>query len=391
MIIIGAGASGLMCAATAGARGRRVAVVEHSFAPGRKLLITGGGRCNFTNRSVAAENFVSQVPKFCKSALSRYGSREFIKMLDERQILFAERDHGQLFCRKSAAQILDLLVENCREAGVQIICNCGSIGVTAKNDHCGNRFVVETSLGTMACQSLVVATGGLSLPETGASDFGLKLASQFGLDIVTPTPGLVPFTLSPEMRGRFSALAGISVNAVVSCERSRFRENLLFTHRGFSGPAILQISSYWRPGKEIAINFVPDTDLNDLLLSRKTLNPLQRLKTVMSELLPRRLVEVMLPEEDGEKPLAEISNKKFRFISELFHDFRIIPAGTEGFRSAEVTVGGVDCRGISSRTFMANNVAGLFFIGEVLDVAGWLGGYNLQWAWSSGWCAGQHV
>ncbi|MBU1107015.1 MAG: NAD(P)/FAD-dependent oxidoreductase [Candidatus Riflebacteria bacterium] len=391
VIIVGAGASGLMCAIEAGRRGRTVLLVDHASKPGQKLLITGGGRCNFTNRQIDVNNFISRIPRFCKSALTRFSQNDFIKLLEKNQIKYSEREHGQLFCTGSARQILDMLVQDCHRNGVTLRTDCmiSQINHAAKSD--GQNFTLSTSKGELLCQALVVATGGLSLPETGASNFGLKLAEQFALEVVSPTPGLVPLTLQPADKQISSVLSGIAIDAVVSYKRQNFRENLLFTHRGLSGPAALQISLYWQPGSEISINMLPDLDLIAAFTRRKSENPLLRVKTVVAEYLPKRMVETMISPETGEKPLANTSLATFNEIAERLQHWKIIPAGTEGYRTAEVTVGGVSCHEVSSKTFAAHKVPGLYFIGEVLDVAGWLGGYNLQWAWSSGWCAGQYA
>ncbi len=422
VIIIGAGASGLMCAAEAGKRGRRVLVVDHAAKPGQKLLVTGGGRCNFTNRQVDVHNFISRVPKFCKSALSRFSPRHFIAMLEKKRIAYGERSHGQLFCTGNASQILDMLLEECHVNGVVMRFGChihqiipminetassgpkekfvsGSasknIGQSAAAQTAGKsefkRFSLLTSKGEFESASLVIASGGLSFPETGASGFGIKVAEQFELQVVPVVPGLVPLTLNPQDKEKLATLSGIAVEAVVSCERQSFRENVLFTHRGLSGPAILQISSYWRPGGEISINFLPDIDLVEAFSRKKLESSLTRVKTVVAEYLPRRLVEALLPETTAEKPLAKTSLVRFKEISAIVQGYKVKPAGSEGYRTAEVMLGGVDCSEISSKTFAAHKVAGLYFIGEILDVTGWLGGYNLQWAWSSGWCAGQFV
>ncbi len=395
VVIIGAGASGLMCAAAAGERGRRVLVVDHAAKPCQKLLITGGGRCNFTNRSVDCNNFISQIPRFCKSALSRFKAADFIKLLDERGISWGEREHGQLFLKGSAREIADMLLDRCRLAGVVIRCGCriDQVGRFFSADAASEKtgFELNSSAGIIACDSLVVACGGLSLPETGASGFGYDLAAQLGINVVRPVPGLVPLTLSPEDREKFGPLSGIAVEVVVSFEKHSFKENMLFTHRGLSGPAILQISNYWRAGGVLEINFCPDTDLNARFVDARQNRPLVRVKTVLAEILPKRLSEALLPENLAEMQCGQLSNKLLEKLSQLLHKYPLCPAGTDGYRTAEVTAGGIDCSEVSSKTFESNKNKGLFFIGEVLDVTGWLGGYNLQWAWSSGYCAGQFV
>lgn len=389
VIIIGAGASGLMCAVEAGHRGRKVLVIDHYEKPGQKLLITGGGRCNFTNRQVGADHYLSGIPMFCKSALSRFSPQDFIAVLDQNRIAYSERAHGQLFCNGSAREILNFLVNECSKNAVQLRSGCTIKQIQHVADP--QAFKLLTSKGEITCKALVVATGGLSYPEIGASPFGLQIAQQFGLQVVPTAPGLVPFTLNPEDKERLKNLPGIAVEAIVSFKQHSFRENVLFTHRGLSGPAILQISSYWQPGCEISINMLPDVDLVEVFVVQARERPLVRVKTVVADYLPKRLVEAFIPSALAEKALAKTGLANFKKIAALIQVWKIKPAGTEGYRTAEVTLGGVDCREISSKTFAAHKVPGLYFIGEVLDVTGWLGGYNLQWAWSSGWCAGQFV
>ena len=396
VVVVGAGASGLMCAAVAGARGRRVLVVDHAAKPCQKLLITGGGRCNFTNRAVDCNNFVSRVPRFCKSALSRFKPSDFIKMLDDHGIAWCEREHGQLFLKGSAREIADLLLDKCRQAGVTIRSACRVDQVTLASalpaqEQTTAGFELATSSGVLACDSLVVASGGLSVPETGASAFGFDLAAQFGINVVAPVPGLVPLTLAPEDREKFGPLSGIAVEVQISFEKHAFRENLLFTHRGLSGPVVLQISNYWRPGGRLEINFCPDTDLAAGFIDARQNRPLVRVKTVLSDLLPKRLAEALLPPTIAEMQCGQLSNRLLEQLTQLVQRHPLVPAGTEGYRVAEVTRGGIDCGEVSSKTFECSKIKGLYFIGEVLDVTGWLGGYNLQWAWSSGHCAGQFV
>ncbi len=405
VVIIGAGASGLMCAAQAGARGRRVLVIDHSPAPGRKLLITGGGRCNFTNRQVDAQNFVSQVPKFCKSAISRFTPQKFIEMLDAAEIAYGEREHGQLFCTGRADQVLKMLLKECEADNVILRCSCEVSQITRQqvephstsetgssgSDREKQAFLLTTSSGNVQCESLVIATGGVSYKETGASDFAWEIGRQFGLETVPASPGLVPLTLQPPDLQRLAKLSGIAVETLVKSGEKSFRENVLFTHRGLSGPAILQISLYWKAGADVFFDFLPDINLFEILVEARSANAMQRIKTVIAKYLPRRMVETLLDENLAEKPLTNAGNKTLQEVAQAFKAMRIIPAGTEGYRSAEVTLGGVACCEISSKTFMTHKVEGLYFIGEALDVTGWLGGYNLQWAWSSGWCAGQYV
>lgn len=386
VLIIGASASGLMCAIEAGKRGRKVIILDHANKAGKKILMSGGGRCNFTNYDVSADNYLSHNPHFCKSALSRYTQWDFIAMVGEHQIPYHERDHGQLFCDDSAKDILSMLLDECEKVGVQIRLKCEINKVEKKG-----KFSVDTSLGNFTTASLVIASGGLSIPKMCASPFGYKVAEQFGHHIWPTQAGLVPFTLQPHDKEMLSGLSGISLEAVVSNEHISFRENILFTHRGLSGPAILQISSYWNAGEAVSINLLPDLDIVELLNARQAKQPNIKLKTVLTEILPKRLVPALLGEEAIDKTLQELSQLRIKEIAEQLQNWQIEPNGTEGYRTAEVTLGGVDCDEISSKTMQSNKVEGLYFLGEVIDITGWLGGYNFQWAWSSGWCAGQVV
>lgn len=386
VLIIGASASGLMCAIEAGKRGRKVTVLDHANKAGKKILMSGGGRCNFTNYDVSADNFISHNPHFCKSALSRYTQWDFIAMVNEHKIPFHEREHGQLFCDESAKDILDMLLAECKKVGVQIRLKC-EINKIEKND----KFSADTSLGIFTANSLVIASGGLSIPKMCASPLGYKVAEQFDHHIWPTQAGLVPFTLQPHDKEMLSELSGISLEAVVSNELISFRENILFTHRGLSGPAILQISSYWNTGEAVSINLLPDMDVVELLKARQAKQPNIKLKTVLTEILPKRLVPALLGDEAIDKTLQELSQLRIKEIAEQLQNWQIKPNGTEGYRTAEVTLGGVDCDELSSKTMESKKTEGLYFIGEVIDITGWLGGYNFQWAWSSGWCAGQVV
>jgi len=388
VLIIGASASGLMCAIEAGKRGRKVIVLDHANRAGKKILMSGGGRCNFTNMDVDASNFISHNPHFCKSALNRYTQWDFIAMMNEHQIPYHERDLGKLFCDDSAKDILDMLLDECKKAKVKIVLNCDIKHIEKNNDEA---FAVKTSSGNYRAASLVIASGGLSIPKMCASPLGYKVAEQFNLHLWPTAAGLVPFTLQPHDKEKLEELSGISVDSLVSNERIQFKENILFTHRGLSGPAILQISSYWKAGEAININLLPDLDVVDLLTSRRTKQPQVKLKTVMVEVLPKRLVPILLGQDLIEQPLQNLSKDKINEIAQKLQDWKIKPNATEGYRTAEVTLGGVDCNELSSKTMESNKVKGLYFIGEVIDVTGWLGGYNFQWAWSSGWCAGQVV
>ncbi|MDP3589977.1 MAG: NAD(P)/FAD-dependent oxidoreductase [Methylobacter sp.] len=386
VIIIGAGASGLMCAIEAGKRGRKVLVLDHANKAGKKILMSGGGRCNFTNYSIEPNNYISHNPHFCKSALSRYTQWDFLALIGRYRIPFHERDHGQLFCDESAKDILDMLLAECDKIGVLVQLNTciGSIERSA------DRFQLKTGNGSFTCQSLVIATGGLSIPKMGATPLGYKIAEQFGIKVLPTRAALVPFTLQPEDKEKFSALSGIAVLCVVSNSRQSFSENVLFTHRGLSGPAILQISSYWRAGEEILINLLPQVNLDSELKAKRQQKVKNKLKTILEGYLPKRLISAFLPEDLLELSMQDVSDKQIRQVADQLNNWTIKPNGTEGYRTAEVTSGGVDCDAVSSKTMESKQVTGLYFIGEVLDVTGWLGGYNFQWAWSSAWCAGQY-
>jgi predicted Rossmann fold flavoprotein len=386
VVIIGAGAAGLMCALTAGKRGRRVLILEHADQVGKKIVISGGGSCNFTNLYLGAEHYLSCNPHFCKSALSRFSQYNFISLVEKHSVSYHERKSGQLFCDGKSREILSFLLEECRIAGVRIQTKC-SISKIDKA-HC---FTVKTNSEEYVTESLVIATGGLSMPETGATGFGYKVAEQFGLNVVTCQPGLVPLTLSKSDLSNFGDLSGISVDAAVSCNGQTFRESILFTHGGLSGPAILQISNYWQPGDEVVIDLLPELDLVQTIKQWRKERPKAELKNLIGELLTRRLAHRLTELWYYNKPVNQYNEKEINEIAAIFHKWSITPSGTEGYKVAEVTRGGVDTDELSSKTFEARKVKGLYFIGEVVDVTGWLGGYNLQWAWSSGYCAGQFV
>ena len=388
VLIIGASAAGLMCAIEAGKRGRKVMVLDHANKAGKKILMSGGGRCNFTNTDISASNYISHNPHFCKSALSRYTQWNFIALVNEYQIPWHERDLGKLFCDNSAKDILNMLLAECKKAKVSIRLDC-DIKNIGYNEN--STFEIQSSLGIFRTTSLVIASGGLSIPKMCASPFGYKVAEQFGHHIWPTAAGLVPFTLQPHDKERLAELSGIAVECCVSNERIQFNENMLFTHRGLSGPAILQISSYWQAGETISINLLPQLDLVDYIKTRQAAQPNIRLKTALAEVLPRRLIPAVLGQEAADKPLQELSQVRIEAIARQLQHWQIKPSGTEGYRTAEVTLGGVDCNELSSKTMESSKVASLYFIGEVVDVTGWLGGYNFQWAWSSGWCAGQVV
>ena len=385
VVVIGAGAAGMMCAAEAGKRGRSVLVIDHASKPGEKIRISGGGRCNFTNLNTSPAQFISRNPSFAISALRRYTQRDFIALVERYGIAYHEKTLGQLFCDGSSRQIVDLLLGEMREAGVRLRLGTGVEAV--ERDASG--FILRLPAGAVGCRSLVVATGGKSIPKMGATGFGYDLARQFGLAVVETRPALVPLTLEPTMLERLAPLAGVAVDAVAACGRTTFAEAMLFTHRGLSGPAILQISSYWREGEEVTLSLLPGVNLFEELRAARAQNGRQALQTALSAFLPKRLAQLVADGEKGPANLADYSDKRLRGIEEAVNRWRFKPAGSEGYRTAEVTLGGVDTSELDSRTMEAKRVPGLYFIGEVVDVTGWLGGYNFQWAWSSGWCAGQ--
>jgi len=388
IIIIGAGAAGLMCAIEAGKRGRKVLILDHANKAGKKILMSGGGRCNFTNYNVEADNYISNNPHFCKSAISRYSQWQFIELVEQYGIAYHQREHGQLFCDNSSKDILSMLLNEADKYNVKILLNRSIQLISKKTD---NDYRVKSSGHQYQCCSLVIASGGLSISKMGASPFGYKIAEQFGLKIIPTSAGLVPFTLRQHDKEPFEKLSGISVNCIVSSNNMQFKENILFTHRGLSGPAILQISSYWKQGEAISINLLPDTPLQAHLELVIKAHPQQMLKTTLSQLLPKRLINIFFEDVLLKTRLHSLANKDIDFIVSQLHQWEIRTNGIEGYRTAEVTLGGVDCNEISSKTMQANAQPNLYFIGEVLDITGWLGGYNFQWAWSSGWCAGQYV
>jgi predicted Rossmann fold flavoprotein len=389
LIVIGGGAAGLFCALTAGRRGRSVLLIEHAEKVGKKILISGGGRSNFTNLHTAPENFISRNPNFHKSALARYTPRDFIALVEKHKIAYHEKKLGQLFCDESSQQIVRMLMDECSRARVEIRVNC-LVQSAGKLD---DKFLVETNQGRFESESLAVATGGLSIPRMGATDFGYRLARQFGLKIVETKPALVPITLAERDRNVFDALSGVSVDARVSLGVEKtgrhFRENILVTHQGLSGPAILQISSYWNPGQAIAIDLLPDGNAEELLGSER--DSQKELKTLLGAHWPQRFAQAWTRIHAPSKPLRQYSNKELRSIAEKIHRWQITPEGTEGYRKAEVTAGGLDTDELSSKTMESRRVPGLYFIGEVVDVTGHLGGFNFQWAWASGFAAGGAV
>ena len=386
-VVIGGGAAGLMCASVAGGRGRRVAVIEQAKRPAEKIRISGGGRCNFTNLYTAPANFLSHNPHFCKSALSGYTQHDFIAMVEKHRIAYHEKTRGQLFCDDSSQQIIDMLLDECAAVGVTLHTGTKILSV-AKGE---SGFTVVTDRGEMRGTSLVIATGGPSIPKMGSSGFGYRIAEQFGLKIVPPRAALVPLTFDEALLTRSKNLAGVSVEAVVTCSGTQFDEAMLFTHRGLSGPAILQISSYWRDGDDIQVDMAPGIDVFAALKEMRRDHPRQELATGLARLLPGRLAQMIAEAGGGASRMADLSDRQLQTVATLVTTWQVRPRGTEGYRTAEVTLGGVDTAELSSKTFEAKSVPGLFFIGEVIDVTGHLGGFNFQWAWSSGFAAGQNV
>jgi predicted Rossmann fold flavoprotein len=384
VIIIGAGAAGLMCAFTAGQHGRKVLIIDHNKNVGDKIRISGGGKCNFTNLNIGPDNYLSENPYFCISALKGFTTADFISLVEKHNIPYHEKTLGQLFCDGSSKQIINMLISECNQAGVTIETEVNVESVAQKSDI----FEIYSDKGLLHCNSLVIATGALSIPKMGATDFGYKVAKQFNLSIIPPLPALVPFTFDAKLLAKTQHLSGVSVRAIVSCNKKSFTEGLLFTHRGLSGPVILQISSYWNMGDEISINLLPDIDILEKLKSARKSSPKQEVAAILSKFLPRKLALYIASLNDCSGFIADIGNKKLEQIASYIHNLQIIPNGTEGFAKAEVTRGGLNTDNISAKTFETKSVKGLYFIGEVVDVTGNLGGYNFQWAWSSGYAAG---
>ena len=384
VLIIGAGAAGMMCALTAARRGRTVWLLDHASKLAEKIRISGGGRCNFTNLNARPENFISQNPHFCRSALARFTPQHFIAMLGRHSIGYHEKTLGQLFCDDESEAVIAMLKEECNAAGVHWCMPCS----VEKIEH-DDAFYVSTSRGRFRAGSLVIATGGLSIPKIGATPFGYKVAEQFGVPVTKLKPGLVPLSFHPGEWAAFSELAGVSLDAVVSFGKQSFRENLLFTHRGLSGPAILQISSYWEHGKPLSIDLLPEHDLREIFAQHRSSRML--LGNFLAQYLPKRFAEIVSTQWMENKPLVQYAEKELRMLAEKLKNWEVTPTGTLGYGKAEVTCGGVDTHAQSSKTMECNDVPGLYFIGEVQDVTGQLGGYNFQWAWASGYAAGQAV
>ena len=387
VIVIGAGAAGLMCAIESAKRNKKVLVLDHAKKIGEKIRISGGGRCNFTNLNTNPSKFISENPKFMISALNQYDQYDFIKLVESYKIKFHEKKLGQLFCDESSQQIIDLLLSECEKYQVRI----NKEFIVEDIYHSNELFKVKSVDHLLSCQSLVIATGGLSIPKIGASKFGYDIAKQFGLNVISTSPALVPLTFNEDILKICKELTGLSVDAIVSFGKTLFQEGMLFTHRGLSGPSILQISSYWKLKQEIQINLSPDIDVYEFLIQKKSSNSKQDVQSAISEIIPKRLSQIICDNLNISGKIIDISNKLLNKLSLFINSWQLNPIGTEGYRTAEVTLGGVDTREISSKTMMVVKQPGLFFIGEVVDVTGHLGGYNFQWAWSSGYVAGQHT
>ena len=387
VLVIGAGAAGLMTAITAGQRGRHVQVIDHANKVGKKILMSGGGRCNFTNTGTTPANFVSANPHFCKSALARYTPWHFIELVDKHRIAYHEKELGQLFCDVSSKQIVKMLVDECQAAGVQIRTDCS----VQRIEHGSDGFRVHTTDGLFHCASMVVATGGLSIPSMGATGFGYEVARQFGHQILPTRAGLVPLTLSGTHQERLADLSGVALPIEARCNGKHFQNFMLLTHRGVSGPAILQISSFWQPGDALELDLLPGQDATEWLRQMKRDRPAAELRTVLAEVLPKRLAQRLCEHWLPDRPVRQLDEPVLRQAGQLLGAFPLVASGTEGYRTAEVTLGGVDTAEVSSATLESKRVPGLHFVGEVLDVTGWLGGYNFQWAWASGHAAGSVV
>lgn len=390
VVVLGAGGAGLFCGARAAARGRKTIILDHAEKLGRKILISGGGRCNFTNLGACPANYVSENEHFCRSALSRFRPEDFLALVRKHRIAFHEKKLGQQFCDESAQQIVDLLKRECHEAGAEIRLNC-KINSVERAEEAGSRFRVSTSEGEFLAESVVVATGGLSIPKIGATDFGHRLARSFGLKVTDLAPALVSLEMDEKFRRDFSELSGLAVDAEVSLGKKRFRENILFTHGGLSGPAILQISLHWHPGEAIQIKILPEIKWEESLLDEKRRDPRQDAVKLLARALPARLAEKFAALAGVRGPLQENADAKLRALANLLSRWELVPASTGGYGRAEVTRGGVDTAELSSQSLEAKKIPGLFFIGEVVDVSGWLGGYNFQWAWASGAAAAEYV
>lgn len=397
VVIIGAGAAGLMAAITAGKRGRKVLVVDHANKVGKKILMSGGGRCNFTNMYTEPANFLSNNSHFCKSALSRYTQWDFIEMVAAHNVAYHEKKLGQLFCDHKASDIVAMLMDECQQAKVDVRLHCGieKISDVKNGDGALGKFKLQTSLGPVSCESLVIATGGLSIPTMGATGFGYKVAQQYGLECLPTTAGLVPFTMTGDIKEKLAELAGNSLDVTISCNGQSFSEAMLFTHRGLSGPAVLQISSYWQLGQTVTVDCFPQLNLAELLAKMQVERPKAELKSILAELLTKKIAQVLCDlwcvDRLANKPINQYSLPDLEAIAKIFHAWTFKPSGTEGYRTAEVTLGGVNTDELSSKTMESKKRSGLYFVGEVMDVTGHLGGFNFQWAWASGFAAGSFV
>ncbi|GAA6134083.1 NAD(P)/FAD-dependent oxidoreductase [Oceaniserpentilla sp. 4NH20-0058] len=387
-IIIGAGAAGLMCAISAAENGKNVLVLDHANKAGKKILISGGGRCNFTNMYTEPSNYLSANPHFCKSALKRYTQWDFIAEVDKAGLPWHEKKLGQLFSDNKSEAILNLLLDRCDALGVEIKLNCA---ISSIKKHSDESFELNSNNGKYHCTSLIIATGAMSFPTMGATDFGHRIARQFGLSVTHTNPGLVPFTFDAKEKQQFEGLSGVSLDSEISCANQSFRENILFTHKGLSGPAVLQISSYWQAGNTITVKCLPDIDLCEDLKQHQQVSPNKHVINILKLHFPERVIERFCINMDLNKPLQQYKHSDLETIANAFQKWQFIPSGTEGYKKAEVTLGGVDTDEISSKTFEAKKVKGLYFIGEVLDVTGHLGGFNFQWAWASGHCCGKAI
>jgi hypothetical protein len=385
IVIIGAGAAGLMCAFTAAVRGRRVLLIDHANKAGKKILMSGGGRCNFTNMYTEPGNFLSQNSYFCKSALARYTQWDFIELVTQHGVPYHEKKLGQLFCDNKSSDILELLLSECAAAGVELHLDTS----VQQIDTAEGGYRLQTSLGDVSCASLVVATGGLSIPTLGATGFGYQIARQFGHTVLPTRAGLVPFTITDQLKVFCTELSGTSVDCRVSCNGQAFRENILFTHRGLSGPAILQVSSFWQPGDSVAIDLLPDHDALGWLQQQQGERPNSELKTLLGEVFTKKMASLLAEHWFVSKPMKQYTPAELLAVAEHLSHWQLVPAGTEGYRTAEVTLGGIDTREVSSKTMESLKSPGLYFVGEVLDVSGHLGGFNFQWAWASGYAAAQ--
>lgn len=386
--IIGAGAAGLMCAIESAKRNRKTLVLDHANKVGKKILMSGGGRCNFTNLNVSHNNFISRNPHFCRSALSRYTPEDFLNLVEKHNIPYYEKTLGQLFCKNKSKDIVNMLLAECAEHNVNIRLNNKVLSVENLSDE---GFILQTNIGAIFCESLVVATGGLSIPTMGSSPFGYELAKYFDINVWPTRAGLVPFTMHAKDLKNIAPISGISYACDVSSSKKTFEEGMLFTHRGLSGPAMLQISSYWTPGQKLTINLLPDINLSDILKQARLEQPHLLVSTILLKFFAKQHVKLWFDNTILQSKIANCSNENIELIAKKLQGWEIVPNATEGYRTAEVTLGGVDCLELSSKTMMSNKVSGLYFIGEVCDVTGWLGGYNFQWAWASGYVAGQEV